>query len=186
VVIVAATSSLPLLALASYLINVSVSKDIRFTLLERQGTIFLSPLERLLDLLPRYQAAARKILAGDGSAKAELREIQQQIDQALATLTANCQGELGRRLKYDTVETDAKRPDPNRLDRLRTDWQKLKQAATTVAAADETAGDFAAALRRMIQEAGNTSNLILDTDLDSFYLVDITLNTLPQTQQRLG
>jgi hemerythrin-like metal-binding protein len=38
----------------------------------------------------------------------------------------------------------------------------------------------------MIAQAGDLSNLILDTDLDSYYLVDITLSTLPQTQQRLS
>lgn len=186
VVIVAATSSLPLLAIASYLINVSVNKDIQFTLLERQGTVFLGPLEQLLDRLARHQAAARKILAGDDSAKAELLELQRQIDQALATLTANGQGELGRRLKFDGAGSNADPSARPRLQQLRTGWEKLKQAAPAVAAAEATHGELAAAIRSMIREIGNASNLILDTDLDSFYLVDITLNALPQTQQRLG
>jgi signal transduction histidine kinase len=38
----------------------------------------------------------------------------------------------------------------------------------------------------MITHAGDMSNLILDPELDSYYLVDVTLMTLPQTQDRLA
>ncbi len=38
-------------------------------------------------------------------------------------------------------------------------------------------------LRTLITYTGDSSNLILDPDLDSFYLMDLTLLTLPQTQQ---
>src|SRR5256886_10844306 len=41
-------------------------------------------------------------------------------------------------------------------------------------------------VRTIIMHAGDTSNLILDPDLDSYYLMDATLVTLPQTQDRLG
>ena len=38
----------------------------------------------------------------------------------------------------------------------------------------------------MIVHSGDLSNLILDNELDSYYLVDISLITLPRTQQLLG
>ena len=38
----------------------------------------------------------------------------------------------------------------------------------------------------MITHMGDTSNLILDHDLDSYYLMDVTLLALPQTQDRLA
>jgi methyl-accepting chemotaxis protein len=37
----------------------------------------------------------------------------------------------------------------------------------------------------LITHVGDTSNLILDPDLDSYYLMDVTLLALPQTQDRL-
>jgi two-component system chemotaxis sensor kinase CheA len=37
----------------------------------------------------------------------------------------------------------------------------------------------------MITHSGDTSNLILDPDLDSYYLMDVTLLTLPQMEERL-
>ena len=65
-------------------------------------------------------------------------------------------------------------------------WDSLKSAPLTVAAGDDATGNLVASTRAMIAHAGDLSNLILDTDLDSYYLVDITLSTLPQTQQRLS
>jgi len=41
-------------------------------------------------------------------------------------------------------------------------------------------------VRQAIAHAGDMSNLILDPDLDSYYIMDITLCALPQTQERLG
>src|SRR5665213_1813572 len=41
-------------------------------------------------------------------------------------------------------------------------------------------------IRTMITHAGDMSNLILDPDLDSYYLMDATLLALPQTQDRLS
>ena len=38
----------------------------------------------------------------------------------------------------------------------------------------------------MITHAGDTSNLILDPDLDSYYLMDVVLLALPQTEDRLA
>ncbi|MGC4031133.1 MAG: ATP-binding protein [Tepidisphaeraceae bacterium] len=40
-------------------------------------------------------------------------------------------------------------------------------------------------VREMIAHAGDNSNLILDPELDSYYLMDVTLMALPQTQDRL-
>ena len=186
VVIVAVTSSLPLLVIASYLINVSVSKDIRFTRQEIHGNACLHPLERMLDLLSRHQAAARRVLAGDVAAKADLMETQRQIDEALAMLATNYHGEWGRLLKLNDAKAADPDQDRNRLSSVLAGWQNLKQASLTGVADGELTSELVADIRQMIKQAGNASNLILDTDLDSFYLVDITLNTLPQTQQRLG
>jgi methyl-accepting chemotaxis protein len=48
------------------------------------------------------------------------------------------------------------------------------------------AKQLVARLQRLIREVGNASNLILDPDLDSYYLMDIGVAALPETQQRLG
>ncbi|MEW6712331.1 MAG: methyl-accepting chemotaxis protein, partial [Candidatus Riflebacteria bacterium] len=60
-------------------------------------------------------------------------------------------------------------------------WQDLKKSPVREGF-DTMIGD----IREMITHAGDTSNLILDPDLDSYYLMDVTLLALPQTQFRLS
>ncbi|MCX6123882.1 MAG: methyl-accepting chemotaxis protein, partial [Proteobacteria bacterium] len=50
---------------------------------------------------------------------------------------------------------------------------------------DEKHQEVIDSLRVMIAHAGDTSNLVLDPDLDSYYLMDIVLLALPQNQDRL-
>ena len=54
------------------------------------------------------------------------------------------------------------------------------------ASADATADLLLTSLRTMIAQVGDTSNLVLDDNLDSYYLMDITVNALPRSQQRLS
>ena len=176
----------PMTGILLVVIGSSVNKDINFGVQEMRGNAFQRPLEQLLDLFPRYQAAARKALAGDESAKAGMADLRQQIDSQFQTLAANYNGELGRALKFTDAELAARKRDDARLAVVLANWQNLKGAQTAVAASDEAAGKLVAAVRMMIAHAGDLSNLILDSDLDSYYLMDVTLCALPQTQQRLS
>lgn len=184
VLIVAVTSSLPLLLIAGWLINVSVSKDIRFTLQEERGVVFLGPLEKLLDLLPQYAAAARNVQFQDPGAAAAFDGLRGRIDQAMAAIQAEYQGEFGRQLRNPTP-AGAGKDGEDQFAIAADHWRKLRQtpaAGVTVYAVGELVAD----VRIMIKQAGNASNLVLDNELDSYYLVDITLVTLPPTQERLG
>ena len=67
-----------------------------------------------------------------------------------------------------------------------TDWQHLKSAPLTTAAADASAAKLVAALRAMIAHVGVLSQLGLDSDPDIHPLAELTLVALPQIQQRLG
>ncbi len=74
------------------------------------------------------------------------------------------------------------------METLSQQWQALKESWST-----QTLEDLDAAhktlltnIRGMIAHLGDTSNLILDPDLDSYYLMDVTLLALPQTQDRLS
>jgi hemerythrin-like metal-binding protein len=186
ILLAAAVGVLPMTGILMFVIGTSVNKDINFGAQEMRGNAFQRPLEQLLDMFPRYQAAARKLLAGDDSAKAGMADLQQQIDSQFERLAASYNGDLGQALKFTDAELAARKRDNARLSVVQAGWQNLKSAPLAVAAGDEAAGNLVASVRAMIAHAGDLSNLILDTDLDSYYLVDITLATLPQTQQRLS
>ncbi len=177
---------LPMTGILLFVIGTSVNKDIAFGLQEMRGNAFQRPLEQLLDLFPRFEAAARKAQAGDEAARAGMTDLQRQIDAQFETLAANYNGALGRALKFTDAELASRKRDNARLAAVLADWQSLKAAPLATAGGDDANSKLVAAIRAMIAHSGDLSNLILDTDLDSYYLVDITLSALPQTQQRLS
>ncbi|HEV2691792.1 MAG TPA: PAS domain S-box protein, partial [Verrucomicrobiae bacterium] len=175
--LVGVIGAIPLFIVSLLLIQSSHSAGINFTLQEQRGIAFQRPLEQLLDLLPCYQA-------GGVPGRADPAAIQQQIDQSLAVLSADYRGEPGHALKFSNAELAARKRDNARLEFLQADWLKLKSGSLTPTARDALAGEMTASLRSMISHVGDTSNLILDDELDSYYLMDITLRKLPSIQQQ--
>jgi hemerythrin-like metal-binding protein len=186
IALAAVVGVLPMTGILLWVISTSVNKDIAFGQQEMRGNAFQRPLEELLDLLPRYQAATRQAAAGDESAQSGRADLQQQLETQFNLLAANYNSELGAALKFTDAELAARKRYNARLSVVLADWQSLKNAPAATAASGETAARLNAAIRIMMAHSGDLSNLILDTDLDSYYMVDITLSTLPQTQQRLG
>jgi len=79
--LVALTGTVPLFIVAVALINASYSGGIDSARQEKRGNAFQRPLEQLLDLVPRYQAAARQAVGGDSVALSQLAELRQHMDQ---------------------------------------------------------------------------------------------------------
>src|SRR5207253_2745297 len=95
---------------------------------------------------------------------------------------------LGAELQF-TDEGLAKRHREHfRVQTVRGEWQRLKAELSQLTAESraEKQLHLVADIRTMITHAGDTSNLILDPDLDSYYLMDATLLALPQAQDRLA
>jgi PAS domain S-box-containing protein len=184
--LVGVTGAVPLFIVSLVLIKWFYGGSINFALQEQKGIAFQRPLEQLLDLFPRYQAAARQTLAGEGSSSSKLADLRRQIDSSMDAFAANYNGDLGRALKFTDAELASRKLDNARLSVLQENWKILENAPPAEAARDDAAGRCVASVRAMITHAGDISNLILDDNLDSYYLMDITLCALPQTQQRLG
>ncbi|MSR46347.1 MAG: hypothetical protein EXS13_04680 [Planctomycetes bacterium] len=77
-----------------------------------------------------------------------------------------------------------------RVPTARAEWKDLAAKAETAGMSgsdlDARYDHLLADVRTMIVHAGDTSNLILDPNLDSYYMMDVTLLALPQTQERLA
>lgn len=186
ILLVGLTGTVPLFIVSLILIKSTYSDGIHFTRQEQRGIEFERPLEQLLDLLPRYQAAARQVSAGAASAGIGLTGLQRQIDLAMGQVETNCNGELGQALKFTGPGPTAVKGGNTRLSGLQTDWKNLKQATAPEVARSAVVGAMEDSARAMIARAGDASNLILDNELDSYYLMDITVSVLPQTQKRLS
>jgi methyl-accepting chemotaxis protein len=170
-----------------YFITKGFSKDIAFATLERYGNQYQRPLEELLENIPQHQMLSRRYLAGQRDLKGQLAAVEGQVDAAIQALRT-VDSQLGGELQF-TAEGLAKRKrDHCRWDSLYQEWESLKGgfAGQPAENSDKAHAHLVADVRTMIMHAGDTSNLILDPDLDSYYLMDATLVSLPQTQERLA
>ncbi len=186
--LVCATFMLPIAILCFFVIS-NINEFIYFARSEMYGNAYQRPLEDLLQNVQDYQIASQWA-AQERSAR--LQTAGAKVEQAIDALQ-----QVDARLGADLQFTDAglgKRGRVNcRVDDLRDQWQNLISAERDAAAEGKLPPDvrdqfttLVATIRTMITHAGDTSNLILDPDLDSYYLMDVTLLALPQTQDRLA
>lgn len=185
IVLMICAVALPLLAATIYATIKGFNKDINLALQEKKGNAFQRPLQALLDAIPQHQWLADAVARGDIAAKTAMMEKEVVIDQIFADLEL-----VNEKYGADLLFTDDglsryKREgmDPRTV---KTAWQKLKAGTSSASDSVEQHTKLVAAVRGMIDHSGDTSNLILDPDLDSYYLMDATLLALPQTQARLG
>jgi len=173
--------TLPIIVLVSLVVR-GINQDIRFSELEKLGNAYQRPLARLLQYVPQHRLAARRLLAGDDSGREAVDRSRVEIDKAFFALR-----DINERHADDLQFTDAGlasrgRPqiDPAAVQR---EWDALKQGVVADSS-DKAHDQLLEHILLMIKHAGDTSNLILDPDLDSYYLMDVTLLALPETQRR--
>jgi len=162
---------LPIIVLLALVIK-GINGDIRFAALEVLGNRYQRPLEQLLQAIGDYQ-----IQATDRN--------RAQAEQAFNELEA-IERQHGPALQFTEEGLKKRNRAHLRAALLRRKWDEITARSNN--ADDVSAAQLAgliADIRGMITHAGDTSNLILDPDLDSYYLMDITLLALPQTQDRL-
>ncbi len=173
--IIAACFSLPILVLFYFIIT-GINESITFAQFEVKGNKYQRPLEEFLEGAVSYQTGLRRDGQTDNSAKAK-------VAKAMLDLQA-VDGEIGTALQF-TDEGLGKRGRAHlRVKILQKEWEEA--LATSGVDADSKIDHVVSDLRGFITHVGDISNLILDPDLDSYYLMDVTLLALPQTQDRLG
>ncbi|MDQ2996719.1 MAG: hypothetical protein M3R61_06635 [Chloroflexota bacterium] len=164
------------LALVIALLIAEVNTKADFAQKEQAGTEYLRGMRRLLDDTLHEQAIAHVYINGDLGRAAEFQRAQTQLDDDLAAL-----GVLDRRLGASLKSTES-------LSALNADWRELKSKLPQInmRTSDDLHAALIADIRGLIGLVGNTSNLILDPDLDSYYAMDAVLLKLPENQDLLA
>jgi methyl-accepting chemotaxis protein len=156
------------IAVMSYFIASGIRYDIRFSEKESYGVEYLRPLVELVSRLPGYPYTS------------EPSAVEADIDAAFVDL-ARVHTLRGKDLEVTAAGLAARgreRLDPALLAGR---WKELRSTREAAAAAS-----LAADVRELIVHVGDLSNLILDPDLDSYYLMDVTLLAIPDTIVRLN
>lgn len=175
------------IAVALYLIVSGYSLNLNAARLEQAGNAYQRPLMRLLDELPRHGELAGQLRRGGNDSGGELAQRQGRIDQTFIVLE-DVDRQFGTALQFTNEGLALRKREHFRFATLRDEWVSLQRQRETLSAekVDQQYAHLVADVRVMITHAGDTSGLILDPDLDSYYLMDATLVGLPQTLGRLA
>jgi len=166
--------AIPVIALI-YLMVAAQNVNIDFGIQEKKGNLIQRPVENLLEVFLNIRSG---IETDSKKAHDTAITILNDIENTLAIVGHDLQFDLEglKKRKREAVEFSLLKNKVNDLFKMnfRSDDFLKKN------------NELVADLRTIITHAGDTSNLILDPDLDSYYLMDITLLALPQTQDRIA
>jgi methyl-accepting chemotaxis protein len=164
--------TIPIAVMGFFIIR-GTQYDIEFNTKELLGTAYMAPLVDLLVDLPSYN---RNLAAGK-----PVKSIADRIDVSFEILQ-RMQANYGTMLEV-TPEGLGLR-NRQRLDPalLRQDWEAAFRAGN---AGIHSTAQLVQDIRELVVHIGDTSNLILDPDLDSYYLMDVSLLALPDAIMRL-
>ena len=184
--LISASFLLPISVLLYFTID-GIQDRIDFAVLEKQGNTFQKPLEKILKALLIHKNAAITVLAGDAASNAIVAKEQGVLDSALRTLEG-MDKELGSVLQFTQDGLSKRKRDDAKIDNLSKKWDQLRKSWQTLSEdiCKAEHDNLIKIVRTMITHLGDTSNLILDPDLDSFYMVDVSLVALPQAQERIS
>jgi methyl-accepting chemotaxis protein len=154
----------------------SIQYDIRFSTLELYGNQYQTPLESLLQYTQDYWYYDRE----SKNNTAVLSSINDSILDSFAKLES-VQTDIGEDLQFTDEGLKLRGRQQLVPSLMKNRWELIRNNDS-----EKEYLALIADIREMITHSGDTSNLILDPDLDSYYLMDLTLLVLPQTQDRLG
>jgi PAS domain S-box-containing protein len=170
-----------------YLFITGINENIQFARMEKKGNEYQRPLEELLELFPEHGRLAEHLLRKENPAPADVARKQAQIDEAFDTLE-RVDERIGAELQFTDEGLAKRKREHYRVRIVRGEWVELKSNLLKLKpeASVERHLHLVSDIRTMITHAGDLSNLILDPDLDSYYLMDATLLALPQAQDRIS
>jgi methyl-accepting chemotaxis protein len=146
------------IAVLIYFMILGINSYISFGVSEKYGNAYQRPLETLLE-----DVTVNKL--GQQNRNSQIADDFRQLEAAQTT--------YGHKLSI---------PD-NSISKLKDQWQEIERQEDGA-----TTGQYLSLLgeiQKMITLSGDNSKLILDPDLDSYYLMDVTLLRLPKLQNNL-
>ncbi len=189
-VFIIAAFVVPLLAAAGYFAVVGFGKDIAFTEQEKLGIAYLDKLEPVLKTIEEEKNLVLRHVSESVDDREAIKNKRDEVKKALDDLDA-IDALDGQQLEFTEEGLKNSQRADVRPSKLREQWEALESTSqTTVSAAtmpdvQKKYDALIANVETAITHAGDKSNLILDPDLDAYYMMDIVVAYLPPNQDRL-
>jgi len=162
------------LAVALTLLYRSLSAQIELTWQEREGVAVMQGFVPVLQGIIEARNATRAQLGGFEAAS-DYQRARVHTDQALHALRA---GLLARHDPLKLLPT---------VDKLQSEWTQTAKVPGGVDAKGRTVfGPVTASAKAVLNHIGHESSLVLDPSLDTFYLIDALVLSLPHTMEDVG
>lgn len=163
--------SIPIVTLL-YLLVSEKNIAIDFGTKEIYGNDYLVPMRKLLQHLPEHKVLSYRRKINNSTSPSTLASLQTNIDQDIREIE-----------DVEKLHSSDFKQMSKKLNEFKTNWSNLKSKSETfsVNQSEERHLKLISQLRDLITYTGNDSNLILDPDLDTYYLMDVTLLKVPAT-----
>ncbi len=179
---IAASFMIPIAVLFSIYIG-AANKDIVFAEKEIVGNTYQN---LVMDVAKPLLAHRSIIFRGAGNDE-QGRRLRGEIDKTIGALERE-ELRTGKTLEFTSEGLKIRKRDGNSAADLRREWDGIKTDISKLkgSEADTRVARVIEIIMTMIAHLGDTSNLILDPDLDSYYLMDASLAALPNLARRLS
>ena len=161
---------------AIYLLNAQSSVQVASTRNEIDGVDYLLAWRQPFQAIGQHRAASAAVIGGDGNFRGTMTTLQAKVDAGFAAVDA-VDAKFGQRFGTTSILNDAKRL-----------WQDLRPRSQSLTLQESNArhAELIARLGELRRRANDRSQLILDPDLDTFYLMDAVALQIPDYAERLS
>ena len=159
-----------------YLLMTEKDKAIDFGTKEIYGNAYLVPLKNMMDAGPKHMLKHHQKMTVGGVNDAELKQLRGNLTSGISSLK-NVDNQFGSDFKASAEQIAALEKAVKQL--------AGKTASMSVTASKAEHYQLVAKLREAFTYFGDQSNLILDPDLDFYYLMDLTLLRTPSIMQNM-
>ncbi len=173
-VLVIVALMLPLASLFSDYIN-DYSQKIKYAGLEIQGAMFLTPLNPMLIDIERHRDLESRILNGDQTVASQLVTVNAVVDKDI------------RIIDKKIAEKDWFGVS-NKWQKIKQQWLKLKTGSLSARASTvfERHNKLVENIQNLITQIAEKSYMVVDKNIDRYYLVNVISWELPQLINNLG
>ncbi len=154
----------------------NANEQIAFSEKEVVGVEYLMPLKKVIITLQKIRGLTNAYLNGNESVSQRLDSLKREIGEEL-NLVVSVNSRYGEALQVGSRFTNIS----NEIDEL--NRRSLSMGATD---AFSSYTDLIEKILALYVKVGDNSNLILDPDLDSFYLMDAVVNKIPRLIEEIG
>jgi twitching motility protein PilJ len=178
-----AALSVPALAYTTYKLVEARNKEIKFGQKEIYGADYLPPLRKLHEQIAKHRGLTNGYLRGNSAMKDQIPATVQTINVAFQSLS-----DIDTRAIEGTTY-GALLEASDKVNALKREWEAVRSKSansTNPQEVFEQHNRLMTSINDLIVHVGDKSNLILDPDLDTYYLMDAVIVQLPNAVDALG